>query len=91
MPFRSVTVKQDEKKTFVIAINRGRNYGEGVVIKLAGLPAGVTLMTGDPVIEHASRDASNELKMTNDRGTEGTARHQRDGQRIDDHGAASHG
>jgi uncharacterized membrane protein len=66
MPFRSVTVNQGEEKSVVIGINRGRNFGEEVAIKLAGLPAGVSMKTAEPVIEHGSTDAEIVLQAADD-------------------------
>lgn len=66
MPFRSVTVNQGEEKSVVIGINRGRNFGEEVKIKLAGLPAGVSMTTAEPVIKHGSTDAEIVLQAADD-------------------------
>jgi uncharacterized membrane protein len=66
VPFLSTTLKQGEEKTVVIGINRGRNFGEEVAIQVAGLPAGVTLESANPVIKHGSTEAPIVLKAADD-------------------------
>jgi hypothetical protein len=66
VPFESVTLKQGENKSVVIGINRGANFGEQVGIKVSGLPAGVSLESAEPVIEHGSTSETLTLKAASD-------------------------
>jgi hypothetical protein len=49
-----------------VGINRGKNFREDVLLKLAGLPGGVSLIPGNPVIKHGDTDAKFTLKAAGD-------------------------
>lgn len=53
----SAKLNQGETKTVPIEIKRGKNFSEDVSLKIDGLPTGVTLAPGTPVIKHGETDA----------------------------------
>lgn len=50
----------------LIGINRGEDFREEVAIEVSGLPQGVTLETGTPVIKQGDTDAALMLKAAPD-------------------------
>ncbi|MEQ8789335.1 MAG: hypothetical protein RIC55_23780 [Pirellulaceae bacterium] len=66
VPFDSIELTQGEQQAVLIGINRGTDFRERVAIEVTGLPAGVTLETADPVIEHGSSDVTLMFKAAAD-------------------------
>ena len=66
VPFEPVTLAQGEEQPVRIGINRGENFGEQVEIKVAGLPAGVTVETDDPIITPGNTGVTLMLKAASD-------------------------
>ena len=66
VPFESVSLTQGGSESVRIGINRGENFGEQVALELSGLPAGVTVETADPVIQHGSTGVALTLKAAAD-------------------------
>ena len=66
VPHMSTTLHQGKSKEVAIGIERGKNFGEDVTLKLADGPRGVTLAVANPVILHGDTQAKVTLTATDD-------------------------
>ncbi len=55
-PSLSTTIKQGENKEVTIGISRGKNFDQDVVLKISGLPQGVTIDPANVMIKHDAKD-----------------------------------
>jgi Skp family chaperone for outer membrane proteins len=55
-------INQGDTKNVTININRGRNFGQDVAVKVGNLPSGITLVPASPKIAHG--DADTEFALT---------------------------
>lgn len=58
----AVNLNQGEAKTVAVGIKRGTNFGGDVSLKLAAVPAGVTVDPVDPVIKQGATEVKVTLK-----------------------------
>jgi hypothetical protein len=63
VPKMSTRLKQGETKELAISVARGKNFDEDVTLKFAGVPKGVTLEPGTPVIMHGQNETKITLKL----------------------------
>ena len=57
VPRMSTTLLQGESKVVAVGIDRGKNFGEDVTLKVAEGPKGVTIDTVNPVIKNGDKEA----------------------------------
>ena len=57
VPLLPVAMKQGEKKTAAISINRGKNFDEEVALRFSDLPKGVSMEPSSPLIRHGDTEA----------------------------------
>ncbi len=62
----SAKLNQGETKTVSVGINRGKNFGQDISLKVGDLPKGVTSDPASPVIKHGDTDAKITLKAAGD-------------------------
>jgi uncharacterized membrane protein len=61
-PTFSTKLTQGESKAASIGIRRGKNFDQDVTLKFEGLPKGVTIDPGSPVIKHGDEEAKFTVK-----------------------------
>jgi uncharacterized membrane protein len=66
VPKTSTTLKQGETKTIDIGIDRGKNFGEDVALKIGDLPNGVMVEPAAPVIKTGDKEAKLTVKAADD-------------------------
>lgn len=66
VPTFSTKLKQGETKVVTIGIKRGKDFDQNVVLKLAGVPTGVTVDPAAPAIKHGDKDVAITLKAAAD-------------------------
>jgi uncharacterized membrane protein len=66
VPKMSTKVKQGETQDLAIDLARGKNFSEDVELKFAGVPKGVTLDPGSPVIMHGDKEVKVTVKVADD-------------------------
>lgn len=62
----AVQLAQNESKTVIVGINRGKNFSEDVSLNLAGMPTGVTMDPATALIKRGDTDASLTLRAAGD-------------------------
>jgi len=66
VPVLSTKLHQGETKEVVIAVKRGKNFDEVVVLAFDDLPQGVTIEPASPTIKHGEENAKVMLKAKDD-------------------------
>jgi len=59
-------LNQGDTKNVTIDINRGRNFGQDVAVKIGNLPQGISLVPTSPQIKHGDADTEFALSATRD-------------------------
>jgi uncharacterized membrane protein len=66
VPKMSTKLKQGETKDLAIDVARGKNFSDDVQLKFTGVPKGVTLDPGSPVILHGDKEVKVAVKVADD-------------------------
>jgi len=66
VPTFSTKLKQGESKEVKVGIDRGKNFGQDVTLKLEGLPTGVSVEPAEPAIKHGDKDVKLTFKAADD-------------------------